>query len=173
MKTYVQYVIAFILISSSNLLCAENSQKFSDLIMNKVHKETKAERKKNSEIAMRFANLQGRRFDDVISLDIVERIDIPYNCQITSAQVAYLFQHAVFRSYEDMRFHLLPAGTFYMTLTIPGILLQFHLYVGVPVIQLQIDSSVFWLEIPNAKDFYSLGNEKKLDSFEEQKMGVK
>jgi len=156
------YIICIIFVlGTSNILFADGKTTFPDYISKKILKETKNENDRNVQIALRFSNVLGKRLNNVLNPDDIEKIFIPYKININPEQISYLFQHAIFRKKEELPpWHLGPIGTFQIVLKNYSVL-AFHMYAGAPMIRVTVETDEHWLEIPDHKIFYALGKEKE------------
>lgn len=156
------YIICiFFVLGISSLLFADDQNAIPDYLSKKIIKETKDEHDQNVQMALGFSNVQGRKLNNVVNLDHIEKIYIPYQTNINPAQISYLFQNAVFKKYNELTpWHLAPVGTFQIILKNYSVL-EFHMYMGAPMMRVTLERDVvYWLEIPHQEIFYALGKEK-------------
>ncbi|MHB8138723.1 MAG: hypothetical protein ACYDGO_10105 [Smithellaceae bacterium] len=160
-KVNYYIICAFFVLCSSSLLFANDQNTFNDYISKKTDKEPKAEIDRNVKMALAFSNVQGRKLSNVVNLDYIEKIHIPYQTNINPAQISYLFQNAVFKKYNELApWHLAPIGTFHVILKNYSVL-EFHMYASAPMVRVTVKTDEYWLEIPHHEAFYALGKEKE------------
>jgi hypothetical protein len=156
------YIICILpLPGSSSALFADDQKAISDFLSKKIYKETRDEHDRSVRSALRFSSAPGSKLNSALNFGHIEKIYIPYQTNITPAQISYLFQNAIFKKYDELPpLHLTSTGTFKIILKNYSVL-EFHTYAGAPMIRVALKTDIYWLEIPHYEIFSALGEEKE------------